>query len=43
MQYGFGLGQGIPNSATWVNVTGSNAVLPNRPILDVATDPVEPR
>jgi hypothetical protein len=33
--YGFGLGQGIGNSATWVNVTGANAVLPNRPILDV--------
>jgi len=42
VQYGFGLGQGIPESATWVNVTGGNAVLPNRPILDVATDPIEP-
>jgi hypothetical protein len=39
---GFGLGQGIANSATWVNVTGANAVLPNRPILDVATDPLDP-
>ena len=35
VQYGFGLGQGITNTATWVNVTGGNAVLPNRPILDV--------
>ena len=40
VQYGFGLGTGLP--ATWVNVTGGNAVLPNRPILDVATDPVTP-
>jgi len=35
---GFGMGTGAP-TATWVNVTGSNAVLPNRPILDVAFDP----
>lgn len=42
VQYGYGLGQGIANSATWVNVTGSNAVLPNRPILDVAIDPENP-
>ncbi|MEW5988856.1 MAG: hypothetical protein AB1791_19710 [Chloroflexota bacterium] len=42
VQYGFGLGQGIANSATWVNVTGGNTILPNRPILDVATDPVIP-
>jgi hypothetical protein len=37
VQFGFGMGQGVANSATWVNVTGSNAVLPNRPILDVTT------
>jgi hypothetical protein len=42
VQYGFGLGQGTPLSATWVDVTGSNLVLPNRPILDVATDPLTP-
>jgi hypothetical protein len=42
VQYGFGLGAGTANSATWVNVTGGNTVLPNRPILDVATDPVNP-
>ncbi|MEO8288123.1 MAG: S-layer homology domain-containing protein [Chloroflexota bacterium] len=42
VQYGFNLGQGIANSATWVNVTGGNAVLPNRPILDVTTDPLVP-
>ncbi len=40
--YGFGLGQGTANSANWVNVTGGNSTLPNRPILDVATDPLTP-
>jgi len=39
VQIGFGMGTGVAGSATWVNVTGSNAVLPNRPILDVAFDP----
>ena len=29
------LGAGVANSAIWTNVTGGNAVLPNRPILDV--------
>jgi hypothetical protein len=38
VQIGFGMGTGAP-TATWVDVTGSNAVLPNRPILDVAFDP----
>jgi hypothetical protein len=38
VQIGFNMGQGVNNS-TWVDVTGSNAVLPNRPILDVAFDP----
>ena len=42
VQYGFGLGTGLANTATWVNVTGGNTVLPNRPILDVTTDPVNP-
>ena len=36
VQYGFDLGRAA-NAATWVDVTGANAVLPNRPILDVAT------
>ncbi len=40
--FGFGLGQGTANSATWVNVTDGNAVLPNRPVMDVATDPIDP-
>ena len=40
--YGFGMGQGVANSATWQDVTDSNAVLPNRPIMDVATDPLTP-
>lgn len=35
--YGFGMGQGTSNSATWTNVTDNNSVLPNRPILDVVT------
>ena len=39
VQIGFGMGAGIEFSATWVNVTGNNIVLPNRPILDVAFDP----
>jgi hypothetical protein len=38
VQIGFGLGTGS-NQSTWVNVTGNNAVLPNRPILDVVFDP----
>ena len=38
VQYGSGMGSGT-NTATWVNITGSNLVLPNRPILDVAFDP----
>jgi len=35
--FGFELGQGVANSATWVDVTDGNSVLPNRPILDVVT------
>lgn len=42
VQMGFNLGQGVANSATWVNVTGGNAVLPNRPILDVFQDTANP-
>jgi hypothetical protein len=37
VQYGHGLGVGA--IALWVDLTASNAVLPNRPILDVAMDP----
>lgn len=40
VQYVFGLG--VAGAATPVNVTDDNAVLPNRPILDVATDPLNP-
>jgi hypothetical protein len=40
VQYGFNLGLG-PDTATWVNVTDNNVALPNRPILDVTTDPVD--
>ncbi|HET8774694.1 MAG TPA: hypothetical protein VFP80_12910, partial [Thermoanaerobaculia bacterium] len=39
VQIGFNLGTGTAAQATWVNVTGSNAVLPNRPILGIALDP----
>jgi uncharacterized repeat protein (TIGR01451 family) len=38
VQIGFNMGGGSFTS-TWVNVTGANAVLPNRPIIDVAFDP----
>lgn len=36
---GFNLGTGVAGQANWVNVTRSNAILPNRPILGVALDP----
>jgi hypothetical protein len=39
VQYGFGLGTGTANTANWVNLTGGNSVLPNRPIQDVAISP----
>jgi hypothetical protein len=40
VQYGHGASPGaLGATATWVNLTGNNAVLPNRPILDVAMDP----
>ncbi len=40
--FGFNMGQDIASSANWVNVTDNNTVLPNRFIMDVATDPVNP-
>lgn len=40
VQYVFGLGGTV--AATAVNVTGGNALLPNRPMQDVATDPLDP-
>ncbi len=40
VQYIFDLGGS--GAATPVDVTGGNAVLPDRPIMDVATDPVNP-
>ncbi len=39
VQIGFNLGTGVANQGNWVNVTGSNTVLPNRPILGIALDP----
>jgi len=42
VEYGFGLGTGTANTATWVNLTHGNQVLPNRPIQDVAISPQNP-
>ncbi len=42
VQIGFNLGSGTQAQATWVNVTGNNAVLPNRPIMGIALDPSSP-
>ena len=39
---GFNMGQDVADSATWVDVTGGNTVLPNRPVMDVFLDPVNP-
>ena len=39
---GFNLGTGTAGQANWVNVTGGNSVLPNRPVLGVALDPSSP-
>jgi hypothetical protein len=39
VQIGFNLGTGTQAQANWVNVTGSNTVLPNRPVLGIALDP----
>jgi hypothetical protein len=36
---GFNLGTGTQAQANWVNVTGTNTVLPNRPVLGIALDP----
>jgi hypothetical protein len=36
---GFNLGTGFGLQANWVNVTGSNATLPNRPVLGISLDP----
>lgn len=41
--FGHGLGQGVANSASWVDLTGRNMVLPNRPIMDLVPDPADPR
>jgi hypothetical protein len=39
---GFNLGTGTESQANWVNVTGNNTVLPNRPVLGIALDPSAP-
>lgn len=38
VQIGFGMNQGLADTATWVDLTDNNAVLPNRPVMDVAVD-----
>ena len=38
VQLGYGMNQGVADSATWVNLTDSNNVLPNRPVMDVTVD-----
>lgn len=42
VQIGFNLGTGTASQANWVNVTGNNAILPNRPVLGIALDPTVP-
>jgi hypothetical protein len=37
VQYGHGSGGAV--GPVWLDITGANAVLPNRPVLDVAFDP----
>ncbi len=39
VQIGFNLGTGTQAQANWVNITGNNTVLPNRPVLGIALDP----
>ena len=39
VQIGFNLGTGTAGAGNWVNVTGGNNVLPNRPINGVSLDP----
>jgi hypothetical protein len=39
---GFNLGTGTAGQGNWVDVTGGNTVLPNRPVLGVALDPSSP-
>src|SRR6267143_6941622 len=36
---GFNLGTGTASQANWVNITGSNSVVPLRPVLGIALDP----
>ena len=39
---GFNLGTGTQGQANWVDVTGGNTVLPNRPVLGIALDASTP-
>ncbi|MGB0132504.1 hypothetical protein [Dokdonella sp.] len=38
VQFGHALNQGVSDSASWVDLTDGNAVLPNRPVMDVTVD-----
>ena len=38
VQLGYAMNQGTANTATWVDLTNGNAVLPNRPVMDVTVD-----
>ncbi len=38
VQLGYGMNQNAADTATWVNLTNGNSVLPNRPVMDVAVD-----
>jgi hypothetical protein len=38
---GHGLNQGASGSPDWRNLTGANAVLPNRPVMDVTIDVID--
>ena len=40
VQIGFNLGTGTQAQANWVDVTGGNTVLPNRPVMGIALDPL---
>ncbi|HEY6942715.1 hypothetical protein [Dokdonella sp.] len=39
---GIALGGGAARPARWIDLTGDNAVLPNRPVMDVVHDPAAP-
>ncbi|MGB0134606.1 WD40/YVTN/BNR-like repeat-containing protein, partial [Dokdonella sp.] len=38
VQLGYAMNQGVADTATWVDLTDGNTVLPNRPVMDVTVD-----